>query len=227
MSELSDSNACGHAGSTPFRSEAPRCPGVPDTTRSIKSLSSGSFRSSHIRKGRVKVQLARQALQHEQERQQEATRERQRQLEMAEAELNAWETESNASVVQCATTVDHAMLQRHTFNPLSVPTSLPAQLLPKPAQPCRFESLAQEEVSYPNYFNGRLPENLPSRHGIQPHSQPLYMPTYRPNKESLARLPALRVVNATYQSRRLVSFVVIRWIIGLLLIAMTCILRRE
>ena len=91
VSEVSDSNACGHAGSTPFRSEAPRCAGVPDTTRSIKSSSSGSSRSSHIRESRVKVQLARLALQHEQERQQEATRERQRQLEMAEAELNAWE----------------------------------------------------------------------------------------------------------------------------------------
>ena len=185
VSEVSDSNACGHAGSIPFRSEAPRRAGVPDTTRSIKSSSSGSSRSSHIRESRVKVQLARLALQHEQERQQEATRERQRQLEMAEAELNAWETESTAGVVKQATTVDHAMPQRHTSNPLLVPTS------PKPAQPCRFEPLAQKEVSYPNYFNGRPPESLPSCHGIQLHSQPLYMPTCRPNRESPARLPAV------------------------------------
>ena len=88
--------------------------------------------------------------------------------------------------------MDHAMPERHTSNPLSVPTS------PKPAQPCRFEPLALEEVSYPNCFNGRPPENLPSCHGIQPHSQPLYMPTCRPNRESPQGCQLLRVVNATY-----------------------------
>ena len=109
------------------------------------------------------MQLTRLALQHEQERQQEATRERQSQLVMAEAELNAWKTESTAIVVQRATTVDHAMPKGHTSNPLSVPTS------PKPAQPCSFEPLAQEEVSYPNHFTCRPPESLPNRYGVQPH----------------------------------------------------------
>ena len=57
VSEVSDSNACGHTGSAPFRSKASRCAGVPDITRSIKSSSSGSSCSSHIKKSRVKVQL--------------------------------------------------------------------------------------------------------------------------------------------------------------------------
>ena len=76
--------------------------------------------------------------------------------------------------------MNHAMPEKHTSNPLSVPTS------PKPAQPCRFEPLALEEVSYPNCFNGRPPENLPSCHGIQPHSQPLYVYAYVPPQQGVS-----------------------------------------
>ena len=53
-------------------------------------LYSRSFRASSLRASKVKVQLARLALKHEEERQQEATRKKMRQLEMAEAELEAW-----------------------------------------------------------------------------------------------------------------------------------------
>ena len=60
-------------------------------------LSSRSSRASSLRASKVKVQLARLALKHEEERQQEATREKMRQLEMAEAELEAWEASSVSS----------------------------------------------------------------------------------------------------------------------------------
>ena len=59
--------------------------------------SSRSSNSANLRASKVKVQLAKLALKHEQERQQEATREKLRQLEMAEAELEAWETSSVSS----------------------------------------------------------------------------------------------------------------------------------
>ena len=62
-----------------------------------KTSSTSSSRSSRIRTTRVKVRLAQLALRQEGERQKEQIREKERQLEMAEAELEAWETESIAS----------------------------------------------------------------------------------------------------------------------------------
>ena len=79
---------------------------------STSSVSARSSRASRIKESRVKVKLAQLVLHHEEERQREeeeacrreearkeekrkqAKREKQRQLEMANAELNAWETES-------------------------------------------------------------------------------------------------------------------------------------
>ena len=87
--------------------------------------------------------------------------------------------------------------------------------------------MAQEEVSYPNHFTDRLPESLPSRHGVQPHSQPLYMPTCHPNRESPARLPFVDGSERYLPKLSIGEFCGDRWIIGLLLIAMTCILRQE
>ena len=66
-----------------------------------KTSSTSSSRSSRIRTTRVKVRLAQLALRQEGERQKEqakvAIREKERQLQMAEAELEAWKTESIAS----------------------------------------------------------------------------------------------------------------------------------
>ena len=66
-----------------------------------KTSSTSSSRSSRIRTTRVKVRLAQLALRQEGERQKEqakvAIREKERQLQMAKAELEAWETESIAS----------------------------------------------------------------------------------------------------------------------------------
>ena len=54
-------------------------------------LSSRSSRTSNLRASKVKVQLAHLALKHKKERQQETTWKKMRQLEMAKAELEAWE----------------------------------------------------------------------------------------------------------------------------------------
>jgi len=72
---------------------------------SYKSSSTHSSRASRIKESRVKVRLAQLALRHEEERQQEeekrrqqAKREKERELEMAKAELEAWEEESVCGV---------------------------------------------------------------------------------------------------------------------------------
>ena len=80
-------------------------------------LSSRSSRASSLRASKVKVQLARLALKHEEERQQEATREKMRQLEMAEAELEAWEASSVSSKSVKVNKASKSAMPRREFSP--------------------------------------------------------------------------------------------------------------
>ena len=104
-----------------------RCDDVGDKTcSSVGTSSRVSSSSSRLRKSRVKVQLARLALCHEKERLREncekATREKERQLEMAEAELEAWEAESVCSISRRSRTTSRSV---HDVMPTTVAQPTP------------------------------------------------------------------------------------------------------